>query len=163
MALHDDANTLPMWLQEVIGSYVSLLNRCDYSYSNHWANAKHLMDDDAKADLSLLNLKTISSQEVADYLKSCTGVVLPTGSLEQHGPVGLIGTDAICVEAIAQSASEQSSILVAPVLSYAPAQFNLGFAGTISLSAETFAKVFTEITTSLMRSGFNRIYVLNGH
>ena len=49
-ALHDDANTLPMWLQEVIGSYVSLLNRCDYSYANHWANAKHLMGDDAKAD-----------------------------------------------------------------------------------------------------------------
>ena len=49
-ALHDEANTLPMWLQEVIGSYVSLLNRCDYSYSNHWANAKHLMDDDIKAD-----------------------------------------------------------------------------------------------------------------
>jgi len=49
-ALHDDANTLPMWLQEVIGSYVSLLNRCDYSYANHWANARHLMGDDAKAD-----------------------------------------------------------------------------------------------------------------
>ena len=110
-----------------------------------------------------LNLKTASSQEVADYLKSCTGIVLPTGSLEQHGPVGLIGTDAICVEEIAQSASEQSSMLVAPVLNYAPAQFNLEFAGTISLSAETFAKVFTEITTSLMRSGFDRIYILNGH
>jgi creatinine amidohydrolase len=54
-------------------------------------------------------------------------------------------------------------MLVAPVLSYAPAQFNLGFAGTISLSAQTFAKIFTEITTSLMRSGFDRIYVLNGH
>ena len=49
-ALHDEANTLPMWLQEVIGSYVSLLNDCDYSYANHWANAKHLMGDDAKAD-----------------------------------------------------------------------------------------------------------------
>ena len=49
-ALHDDVNTLPMWLQEVIGSYVSLLNRCDYSYANHWANARHLMGDDAKAD-----------------------------------------------------------------------------------------------------------------
>ncbi len=54
-------------------------------------------------------------------------------------------------------------MLVAPVLSYSPAQFNLGFAGTISLSAETFAKVFAEITISLMRGGFDRIYVLNGH
>ena len=56
-ALHDDANTLPMWLQEVIGSYVSLLNDCDYSYANHWANAKHLMGDDAKADAAETALK----------------------------------------------------------------------------------------------------------
>ena len=56
-ALHDDANTLPMWLQEVIGSYVSLLNDCDYSYANHWANAKHLMGDDVKADAAESALK----------------------------------------------------------------------------------------------------------
>lgn len=41
--LHDDANTVPMWLQEVIASYVSVLNDCDYSFSNHWANARHLL------------------------------------------------------------------------------------------------------------------------
>ena len=110
-----------------------------------------------------MNLQTASSQEVEDYLKTCTGIILPTGSLEQHGPVGLIGTDAICVETIALRAAEQQSVLVAPVLNYAPAQFNLGFAGTISLSAQTFSRIFTEITNSLMRSGFDRIYVLNGH
>ena len=31
--LHDEANTLPTWLQEVIGSYVSALNECAYSLS----------------------------------------------------------------------------------------------------------------------------------
>jgi uncharacterized peroxidase-related enzyme len=49
-ALHDDANTLPMWLQETISSYVSILNHCGYSLANHWANARHLMNDDEKAD-----------------------------------------------------------------------------------------------------------------
>jgi uncharacterized peroxidase-related enzyme len=49
-ALHDEANTLPMWLQETISSYVSMLNHCDYSLANHWANAKHLMEDNDKAD-----------------------------------------------------------------------------------------------------------------
>ena len=55
--LHDEANTLPTWLQEVIGSYVSLLNGCDYSYSNHWKNASHLIGnlDRAKTiELSLI-------------------------------------------------------------------------------------------------------------
>lgn len=48
-ALHDDANTIPMWLQETISSYVSILNRCDYSLANHWANARHLIGDDERA------------------------------------------------------------------------------------------------------------------
>lgn len=49
-ALHDDANTLPMWLQETISSYVSMLNHCPYSLANHWANAKHLMADPDRAN-----------------------------------------------------------------------------------------------------------------
>ena len=48
--LHDEANTLPTWLQEVIGSYVSALNECDYSYANHWKNAAHLISDKSRAD-----------------------------------------------------------------------------------------------------------------
>jgi len=49
-ALHDEANTIPQWLQETISSYVSILNKCDYSLANHWANARHLIGDDARAD-----------------------------------------------------------------------------------------------------------------
>lgn len=49
-ALHDEANTLPVWLQETISSYVSVLNKSAYSYANHWANARYLIKDDARAD-----------------------------------------------------------------------------------------------------------------
>lgn len=48
-ALHDDSNTIPMWFQETISSYVSILNDCPYSYANHWKNAAHLMQDPTKA------------------------------------------------------------------------------------------------------------------
>ena len=50
-ALHDDANTLPMWLQETISSYVSILNDCAYSLANHWKNARYLIADDERADI----------------------------------------------------------------------------------------------------------------
>ena len=43
--LHDDANTIPEWFQETISSYVSILNKCQYSLANHWANACHLIDN----------------------------------------------------------------------------------------------------------------------
>ncbi len=49
-ALHDETNTLPEWLQESISSYVSILNKCPYSLANHWANARHLINDDKRAD-----------------------------------------------------------------------------------------------------------------
>ena len=49
-ALHDGANTLPTWFQETISSYVSILNDCPYSLANHWANARHLIADNARAD-----------------------------------------------------------------------------------------------------------------
>ena len=48
-ALHDESNTIPMWFQETISSYVSILNDCPYSYANHWKNAAHLMQDPTKA------------------------------------------------------------------------------------------------------------------
>ena len=48
-ALHDDANTIPMWLQETISSYVSVINDCAYSYANHWKNAAHLIGDASRA------------------------------------------------------------------------------------------------------------------
>ncbi|NKB53133.1 MAG: peroxidase-related enzyme [Rhizobiaceae bacterium] len=48
--LHDEANTVPAWFQEVISSYVSTLNSCPYSYANHWANARHLIGEDQRAD-----------------------------------------------------------------------------------------------------------------
>ena len=47
--LHDDANRLPAWLQECIASYVSIINDCTYSLTNHWANARHLVGDDGRA------------------------------------------------------------------------------------------------------------------
>lgn len=49
-ALHDPVNTIPMWFQETISSYVSILNDCPYSLANHWANARHLIGDETRAD-----------------------------------------------------------------------------------------------------------------
>ncbi len=49
--LHDDSNTLPTWLQETIGSYVSLLNGCEYSFANHWTNAQILIDSAERSEL----------------------------------------------------------------------------------------------------------------
>ena len=55
--LHHPKNTLPLWLLEVIASYTSILNNCDYSLSHHFTNARRLLGDDERADEILLALK----------------------------------------------------------------------------------------------------------
>ena len=54
--LHNPDNTLPFWFLEVVASYVSMLNRCDYSLSHHFANARRLMADPARAEAVRLAL-----------------------------------------------------------------------------------------------------------
>ncbi|WP_421983032.1 creatininase family protein [Roseibium sp.] len=110
-----------------------------------------------------MRLDLCSWLEVEAYLQRNTTVILPTGSTEQHGPMGLIGTDALCAGTIARLAGERTGTLVAPTLAYTPAPFNTAFPGTISVSAETFRTVVAEIMTGLYGQGFRRIYVLNGH
>lgn len=65
-ALHNSANTLPTWLQETLSSYVSILNDCPYSLANHWANARHLMNDDVKADAIEAALQSGDLESVFD-------------------------------------------------------------------------------------------------
>ncbi len=68
--LHDETNTIPMWLQEVISSYVSVLNDCPYSYANHWANARHLIGDPARADRIEAALKNRTPTDALDGLEA---------------------------------------------------------------------------------------------
>ena len=65
-ALHDDANIIPMWFQETISSYVSILNDCAYSLENHWKNAAHLIDDAKKSDAIEKALWSKMPQDVFD-------------------------------------------------------------------------------------------------
>jgi len=64
--LHDSSNTVPMWFQEVISSYVSTLNACPYSYANHWANARHLIANDARADAVEAAIRARRPQDAFD-------------------------------------------------------------------------------------------------
>ena len=87
-ALHDEANTIPMWLQETISSYVSILNDCPYSLANHWTNARHLIGDDERADKIEAALHARRPEEAFEgaelaFMDYAEKLTLSPGSMQQ--------------------------------------------------------------------------------
>ena len=109
----------------------------------------------------LLHLSTW--QEVETYLEQSQGIILPIGSTEQHGPTGLIGTDAICAEAIARGVGEAINAMVAPTINVGMALHHTAFPGTISLKPSTMIQLIKDYVTCLAKAGFTKFFFINGH
>src|SRR5271154_4890202 len=90
-------------------------------------------------------------EEVDAYLQHSKGIIIPIGSTEQHGPNGLIGTDAICPEFIGRRVGEAIGALVGPTISIGMAQHHLGFSGSVTMRPTTLIAIIRDYVTSLSR------------
>ncbi|MFM2044167.1 MAG: hypothetical protein RLY86_2743 [Pseudomonadota bacterium] len=110
-----------------------------------------------------MRLQLATWPEVETYLTTRTDIVVPIGSTEQHGPNGLIGTDAITAEVISWRLGERLGVLVGPTLGVGMAHHHLAFPGTVSFRPSTLMAVVADVVASLTRHGFRRILFVNGH
>ncbi len=110
-----------------------------------------------------MQLSTASWPEIEAYLSRSRGIVIPIGSHEQHGPNGLIGTDAICPEVIAQEAGDEDGFLVGPTFNVGQAQHHMAFPGSVTLRPSTMIAALQDWISSFTRHGFTRLYFFNGH
>lgn len=93
-------------------------------------------------------------------------VVVPVGSTEQHGPHLPTQVDSLLVGEIARRAARRvkdTPIVVTPTVWSGLAEHHISLGGTLSLDFQTFFAVLRCLCRSLVRQGFSRILLLNGH
>lgn len=94
-----------------------------------------------------------------------TVVLIPTGSLEQHGPHLPLFTDSILATSVAEAveAALPDRVLLTPTLWLGASGHHLAFAGSLSASFAAYMGALTSVVESLARHGFYRFFVVNGH
>lgn len=89
-------------------------------------------------------------------------VVVPIGSLEQHGPHLPLGTDTTIAVAIARALGERrSEVLVAPPIAIGASGEHAGFPGTLSIGSDVLAGVVVELVRSA--DWATGVVLVNGH
>ena len=109
------------------------------------------------------DLLELTQPEVEEQLNEHGLVLIPTGSVEQHGPHLPLGTDFYCIMAITERVAEKMGGLLVPFPQVGITPFHMSFAGTISFSQETFMQVFKDICESLIRHKARKVIVVNWH
>jgi creatinine amidohydrolase len=93
-------------------------------------------------------------------------VIVPVGSIEQHGPHLPLDVDISVPYHLAVRAAVRCAdlpVLVVPPVTFGVAHYKMGEPGTISLRLETFLALLCEVAGSIWQNGFRRIILLNGH
>lgn len=95
-------------------------------------------------------------------------VLVPVGSVEQHGPHLPLGTDTFIIWQLAQRLAERLDALVAPPVWYAAASDPASgggqrFPGTMSLRGTTLLCLIGDILREFFRHGARHLVLLNGH
>lgn len=102
-------------------------------------------------------------KEVKKRARASTVVIIPVGSVEEHGDHLPLCTDSLQPEYVALEVAKKTKCLVAPPLRYGVCDTTRNFPGTISIGFESLSKIMKDICEEFVRNGFRRILVLSGH
>jgi creatinine amidohydrolase len=110
----------------------------------------------------VMRLEDLNWMDVEKYLKQDDRLILVTGACEQHGYLSLL-SDAKIPLALADAASKQTGVLVAPPMNFGASPYFIAYPGTFSLRLSTLMDSVEDVVRSAFVQGFRRILVLNGH
>lgn len=103
-------------------------------------------------------------QEVRDFGTEAV-CLIPTGSLEQHGPHLPLFTDTILSTHVAEAAEKRvaDKCILYPGVWLGCSSHHMAMNGSATASAQTYVAVLTELIECGIQHGFQKFFVLNGH
>lgn len=105
-------------------------------------------------------------KDVEELDRSKTILLLPVGSLEQHGPHLPLDTDTITALYLAEKLVEinkRFDLVIAPPLRYTYAKPSTVFPGTISIGGHTLVRLARDVLCSFISQNFKQILIINAH
>jgi creatinine amidohydrolase len=109
-----------------------------------------------------MKIADMNWMQVEGHVARDNRAILPIGSTEQHAYLSL-AVDAILAERVAVEAAEPLHVPVFPVINYGLTPSFVAYPGTVTLRISTLCAVVTDVLDGMVRSGFKRIVIVNGH
>ncbi|MEM3420982.1 MAG: creatininase family protein [Candidatus Hadarchaeum sp.] len=112
-------------------------------------------------------LEEMNVSEIKEIIKKCDIVLIPIGTVEQHGDHLPIFTDNYIAVEVSKMAAEKISkefpVVVAPLVPFGKSTESKNWVGTISLEPITFIYLVKDICASLAKMGFKKLVFVNAH
>lgn len=115
--------------------------------------------------MAALILENMILPELEEVLPGIKLAVVPVGSCEQHGPNTTYVTDTSRAYSFAKMIGERigEQILICPPVTYGVSTHHMMFAGTITLTCETYVRIIKDIAVAIHKHGIKKIVFLSGH
>ena len=112
--------------------------------------------------------QNLTAAELRDRAGRGAIVLLPVASTEQHGPHLATGVDdvlcsEVCRRAALKLAGQNVPVVVAPTIGIGLAEHHMAFGGSLTLTLPTYHALLRDLCGSILRAGFGRILIVNGH
>ncbi|MEZ6068480.1 MAG: creatininase family protein [Planctomycetaceae bacterium] len=107
----------------------------------------------------------LTAPELRQLDRDQTLVIVPIAAVEQHGPHLPTGTDSIICTALAEAIESrlQQRTLLLPTSWHGASAHHLRFGATLDSPLDNYLHTLGDLLRSLLRDGFLRIMLLNGH
>ncbi len=107
----------------------------------------------------------LSWPEIREAITQQPVVLLPFGTIEDHGLHLPLNTDNVIVEAICEETARRAAreALRLPLVSYGLDEHHMDFPGTLTVDMLTLVQYVSDVAISVARHGFTHILIVNGH